>query len=56
MEPDLNIEGEPLYMVIHLDTMVCAAHLIDEPNGPEFSDITHISALDKFDSYCQQIH
>ena len=51
VEPDFNIEGESLYAVIHLDTMVCAAHLIGKPNGPVSSDITHISALEKFDSY-----
>ena len=51
MEPDFNIEWEPLYAVIHLDMMVHAAHLIGEPNGPVSSDITHISALDKFDLY-----
>ena len=38
-------------MVIHLDMMVHAAHLIGEPNGPISVDITHISALDKFNSY-----
>ena len=51
MEPDFNIEGEPLCVVIHLDMMVCEAHLIGEPNGPVSSDITHVSALDKFHSY-----
>ena len=51
MEPDFNVEGEPLYTVIHLDMMVCAAHLIGKPNGSVASDITHISALDKFNSY-----
>ena len=34
VEPDFNLEGEPLYTVIHLDTMICAAHLIGEPNRP----------------------
>ena len=34
-----------MYAVIHLDMMVCAAHLIGEPNGPISADITHISTL-----------
>lgn len=51
VEPDFDIEGEPLLAVIHLDTMIRAAHLIGEPNGPMSADITYISALDKFDTY-----
>ena len=45
VEPDFNGEGDS---VIHLDAMICAAHLICEPDGPA---ITYISALDMFDSF-----
>ena len=34
VEPDFDAEGEALYTVIHLDTMVCAAHLIGKPDRP----------------------
>ena len=51
VEPNFNLEGEPLYTVIYLDTMIHAAHLIGEPNGPISANITHITALDKFDSF-----
>ena len=51
VEPDFDIEGDPLLAVIHLDTMIHAAHLIGESNGPMPIDITYISALDRFHSY-----
>ena len=51
MEPDFDLEGELLYAIIHLDTMIHAAHLIGEPNGPIPTDITHTTALDSFDSF-----
>ena len=51
VEPDFNFEGEPLYIIICLDMMICAAHLIGEANRSISADITHISALDKFNSY-----
>ena len=51
VEPDFDLEGEPLYAVIHLDMMIHAAHLIGEPNGPIPANITHITALDTFDSF-----
>ena len=38
-------------MVIHVDTMICAAHLIGESNGPLSTSITYISALDMFDTF-----
>ena len=38
-------------MVIHLDTMVHASHLIGEPDRPLSASITYISALDMFDIF-----
>ena len=51
VEPDFDGEGDPLYAVIHLDAMICAAHLIGEPDGPLPAAITYISILDMFDSF-----
>ena len=51
VEPNFDAEGEALYTVIHLDTMVCAAHLIGEPDIPLSASITYISALDMFDIF-----
>ena len=51
VEPDFNGEGDPLYAVIHLDTMIHAAHLIGKPDGPLPAAITYISALYMFDSF-----
>ena len=51
VEPEFDLEGEPLYAIIHLDTMIRAAHLIGEPNGPIPANITHITALDTFDPF-----
>lgn len=51
VEPDFDAEGEALYAVIHIDTMICAAHLIGEPNGPLSTSITYVSALDMFDTF-----
>ena len=42
---------EILYTVIHLDMMIRAAHLIDEPDRQLSAAITYISALDMFDSF-----
>ena len=49
--PDFDADGDPLYAVIHLDTMIRAAHLIGEPDRPLSAAITYISALDMFDSF-----
>ena len=37
--------------MIHLDTIICAAHLIGETDGPLPAAITHITALDMFLSF-----
>ena len=51
VEPDFDAKGDPLYAVIHLNTIICAAHLIREPDGPLPVAITHITALDMFYSF-----
>lgn len=51
VEPDFDCEGEPIYEVLHLDTLIRTAHLIGEPDGPLPADITYITALDKFDAF-----
>ena len=51
LEPDFTTEGNPLCVVIHLDTIIHAAHLIREPDGPLSVAITHIFALDMFHSF-----
>ena len=48
VEPDFDAKGDALYAVIHLDTMICAAHLIGESNRPLSTLITYVSALDMF--------
>ena len=51
VEPNFNAKGDTLYAVIHLDTMIRAAHLIGESNGPLSTSITYVSALDMFDIF-----
>ena len=51
VEPNFDAEGDTLYVVIHLDTMICADHLIGESNGPLYTLVTYVSALDMFDIF-----
>ena len=51
VEPNFNTEQDPLYAVVHLETIIHTAHLIGEPDGPLSATITYISALDMFNSF-----
>ena len=51
VESKFNAEGEALYAVVHIDTMIHTAHLIGKSNGPLSTSITYISALDMFDIF-----
>ena len=51
VEPDFGAKGEALYAVIHIDTMIHAAHLIGKPGGPLSTSITYISTPDMFDTF-----
>ena len=51
VEPDFDAEGEPLHVVIHIDTMIHAAHLLSKPDGPLSASVTYVSALDLFVSF-----
>ena len=51
VEPNFNAKGDALYVVIHLDAMIHAAHLIGESNVPLSTLITYVSALDMFDIF-----
>lgn len=52
VEPDFNVDGSPLLAVIHLDTIVCAVHLIGV-YGDDFvpKEITFGLSLDVFRAY-----
>lgn len=52
VESDFQADGSPVLAVIHLDAIVCAAHLIGT-YGESFirKDITSDTSLDSFDSY-----
>ena len=51
VKPDFNAEGEPLHAIIHIDTMIHAAHLLGEPDGPLSVSVTYISTLDLFATF-----
>ena len=51
VEPDFDAKGEPLHAVIHIDTMICTAHLLGEPDGPLPASVTYVSTLDSFATF-----
>ena len=51
VEPNFDAEREPLHMVIHIDTMIHAAHLLSKPDGPLSASVTYFSTLDLFVSF-----
>ena len=46
--PDFDAEGELLHVVIHINSMIHAACLLGEPDGPLSASVTYVSALDLF--------
>ena len=51
VEPDFDAKGEPLHAVIHIDTMICAAHLLGKPDGPLSTAVTYVSTLYLFATF-----
>ena len=40
-----------MHAVIHIDTMIRAAHLLGKPDGPLSAAVTYVSALDLFATF-----
>ena len=45
VESDFDAGGGPLHVVIHIDAMIHAAHLLGEPDGPLSASVTYVSTL-----------